>query len=65
MNKENGKNCKLRKKKYIKEIKVFSLTMKFDESLLDLRDENVRMCCSVDVCYREKRETKKRKRCKC
>ena len=39
-----------REKKYIKEIKVFFLAMKFDESLLDLRDENVRMCCSVDVC---------------
>ena len=54
-----------KKKKYIKEIKVSSLAMKFDESLLDLRDENGRICCCVDVCYREKRETEKQKRCEC
>ena len=39
--------------------------MKFDESLLDLRDENGWICCCVDVCYREKIETKKQKRCEC
>ena len=63
MNKENGESCKQRKKKYIKEIKISFLTMKFDESLLDLRDENDRICCCVDICYKEKRETEKQKRC--
>ena len=39
---------------YIKEIKVFSLVMKFGSSLLDFRDENGRICF-VSVYYREKR----------
>ena len=39
---------------YIKEIKVFSLVMKFCSSLLDFRDENGRICF-VSVYYREKR----------
>jgi predicted secreted acid phosphatase len=54
-----------REKKYIKEIKVSSLSMKeikvsslvmkFGSNLLDFRDENSRMCFYVNVCYREKR----------
>ena len=44
-----------KEKKYIKEIKVSSLAMKFGGSLLDFRDENDRMCFCVNVCYREKR----------
>ena len=51
------------KKKYIKEIKISFLTMKFDESFLDLRDENDRICCCVDICYGEKREMEKQNRC--
>ena len=39
---------------YIKEIKVFSLVMKFGSSLLDFRDENGKICF-VSVYYREKR----------
>ena len=54
MNKGNEESCKQRKK-YIKEIKVSSLAMKFDESLLDLRNENGKICCCVDVYYKEKR----------
>ena len=49
MNKENGESCKQGKKIH-KRNKSFFLAIKFDESLLDLRDEKVRMCCSVDVC---------------
>ena len=44
-----------REKKYIKEIKVSSLAMKFGGSLLDFRDENGRICFYVNVYYREKR----------
>jgi hypothetical protein len=54
MNKKNEESCKQRKK-YIKEIKVSSLVMKFDENLLDLRNENGKICCCVDVYCREKR----------
>ncbi len=45
-----------REKKYIKEIKVSSLVMKFDENLLDLRNENGKICCCVDVYYRKKKK---------
>ena len=38
-----------REKKYIKEIKVSSLAMKFNDSLLDFRNENGRMCFCVNV----------------
>ena len=44
-----------KEKKYIKEIKVSSLAMKFSGSLLDFGDENGKMCYCVNVCYREKR----------
>ena len=44
-----------KEKKNIKEIKFSSLAMKFGSSLLDFRDENDKMCCCVNVCYREKR----------
>ena len=43
-----------KEKKYIKEIKVSSLTMKFG-SLLDFKDENDRMCCCTNAFNREKR----------
>ena len=62
-NKKIEKFVKRKKKKYIyiyiythiKEIKVFSLKMKFGGSLLDFRDENGKMCFCFNVCYREKR----------
>jgi hypothetical protein len=54
-NKKIEKFVNREKKIYIKEIKVFSLKMKFGGSLLDFRDENSRMCFCVNVCYREKR----------
>ena len=44
-----------KEKKYIKEIKISSLAMKFGGSLLDFRDENGKMCCCTNVFYREKR----------
>ena len=58
MTKENGGSCKQRRYIYIyiKEIKISSMSTKFDGNLLDFRDENGRMCCCVDVYYREKRE---------
>ena len=53
VNREKTKN-----KKYIKEIKVSSMTIKFGGSLLDLKNENSRMCCCVDVFYRKERNNK-------
>ena len=36
-------------------IKFYSLVMKFGRNFLDFRDKNGKMCCCVNICYKEKR----------